>query len=156
MKAIYLLINTNVNSPSTCLHSSTWRYQWIHFKLNVSSLAICIQVNNLTVINVILWWVLSNLQLTEGLECYKLYFDFQENIRSILEAVVQKCSVNKMLLELSQNSQENACTIVCLLIKFQAETWKFNKEETLTQVFSCFTFSKFLRTPFLWLLLTFH
>ena len=40
-----------------------------------------------------------------------------------LEAVDQRCSVKKVFLEISQNSQENTCVF-------------FNKE-TLAQVFSC-------------------
>ena len=36
------------------------------------------------------------------------------------EAVVQRCSVKKMFLEISQNSQENTCVRVSFLIKLQA------------------------------------
>ena len=36
------------------------------------------------------------------------------------EAVAQRCSVKEMFLEISQNSQENTCARVSLLIKFQA------------------------------------
>ena len=52
-----------------------------------------------------------------------------------LEAVVQKCSVKKVFLEISQNSQENTCARDSFLIKLQA--WGFIKKETLAQVFSC-------------------
>ena len=38
----------------------------------------------------------------------------------ILEAVAQACSVKKMFLEILQNSQENTCTRVSILIKLQA------------------------------------
>ena len=48
------------------------------------------------------------------------------------EAVVQRCPVKKVFLEISQNSQENTCARVSFLRKLQAI-----KEETLTQVFSC-------------------
>ena len=48
-----------------------------------------------------------------------------------MEAVACMCSVKKMLLEISQNSQENICARVSFLIKLQA------KKETLAQVFSC-------------------
>ena len=37
-----------------------------------------------------------------------------------IEAVVQRCSVKKVFLEISQNSQENACARVSYLIKLQA------------------------------------
>ena len=58
----------------------------------------------------------------------------------ISEAVVCRCSVEKVFLEISQNSQENTCVIVSFF------------KETLTQVFSCelFKISKntfFYRTP---------
>ena len=35
------------------------------------------------------------------------------------EAVVQRCSVKRLFLEISQNSQENACARVSFLIKLQ-------------------------------------
>ena len=37
-----------------------------------------------------------------------------------LEVVVQRCSVKKVFLEISQNSQENTCARVSFLIKLQA------------------------------------
>ena len=37
-----------------------------------------------------------------------------------LEAVAQRCSVKKVFLEISQNSQENTCARVSFLIKLQA------------------------------------
>ena len=71
---------------------------------------------------------------------------YDESLR-YLEAVVQRCSVKKVLLEISQNSQENTCARVSFLIK---RLWH-----------RCFpvNFVKFLRTPFFteplqWLLLT--
>ena len=36
------------------------------------------------------------------------------------QAVVQRCSVKKVLLEISQNSQENTCARVSFLKKLQA------------------------------------
>ena len=76
------------------------------------------------------------------------------------EAVAQWCSVKKLLLEISENSQKNICAIIAFLTKLQAwnfikkETlaWNFIKKETLAQVFSC-EFCKiskntfFYRTP---------
>ena len=41
------------------------------------------------------------------------------------EAVVQGCSVKKVFLEISQNSQENTCARVSFLIKLQAEACNF-------------------------------
>ena len=56
-----------------------------------------------------------------------------------MEAAVRRCSVKKMFLKISQNSQENTCARVSLLIKFQA--WDLHR---------CFpvNFLKFSRTPF--------
>ena len=62
------------------------------------------------------------------------------------EAVAQRCSVNKMFLEISQNSQENTCARLSFLIKLQAEACNFIKKETLIQVFSC-EFCEFYTTP---------
>ena len=45
----------------------------------------------------------------------------------VSETVVQRCSVKKVVLEISQNSQENTCASVSFLIKTR----------TLAQVFSC-------------------
>ena len=73
-------------------------------------------------------------------------------IEGIKEAVAQTCSVKKVFLEISQNSQENTCARVSFLIKLPAPPEK----ETLAQVFSC-EFCEILRTPFftehLWWLL---
>ena len=52
------------------------------------------------------------------------------------EAFVQRCSVKNVFLEISQNSQENTCARVSILIKLQAEACKFIKKETQAQVFS--------------------
>ena len=49
------------------------------------------------------------------------------------EAVVERCSVKKVFLETSQNSQENTCVRVSILIK----ACNFIKKESLAQVFSC-------------------
>ena len=49
------------------------------------------------------------------------------------------CSVKKVFLEISENSQENTCARVSFLIKLQASASAINfiKKETLAQVFSC-------------------
>ena len=41
------------------------------------------------------------------------------------EALVQRCSVKKNFLEISQNPQENACARVFFLIKLQALDLQF-------------------------------
>ena len=48
----------------------------------------------------------------------------------------RECFVKMVVLEISQNSQENTCARVSFLIKLHAETRNFNKKVTLEQVFS--------------------
>ena len=50
-------------------------------------------------------------------------------------AVVRMCPVEKVFLEIPQNSLENTFIRVYFLIKLQA--YNFIKKETLAQVFSC-------------------
>ena len=52
------------------------------------------------------------------------------------EAVAQTCSVKKVFLEISQNSQENTCVKVSLLIKLPglATVFQLYYKETLAQV----------------------
>ena len=52
------------------------------------------------------------------------------------EAVAQRCSVKKVFLEISQNSQENTCARASFLIKLQSWACNFIKDEALAQVFS--------------------
>ena len=44
--------------------------------------------------------------------------------KPIIEAVAQTYSVKKMFLEISQNSEENTCVRVSILIKLQARRGK--------------------------------
>ena len=77
------------------------------------------------------------------------------------EAGIQRCSVKNVLLEISQNSQENTCDGVSFLIKLQA--LGLRPAATLLKKrlwHRCFpvNFAKFIRAPFLtehlwWLLL---
>ena len=53
------------------------------------------------------------------------------------EAVAKRCSVKKVFLEISLNSQESTCARVSFLIKLQASACSFIKKETLAHVFSC-------------------
>ena len=78
---------------------------------------------------------------------------------SVWEAAIQRCSVKKVFLEISQNSQENTCARVSFLIKWQASDLQlYLKRDSDT----CFpvNFVILLRTPFCtehfwWLLLQF-
>ena len=49
----------------------------------------------------------------------------------------QSCSVKKVFLKISEDSQENTCTRVSILIKLQQSACNFIKKEALEQVFSC-------------------
>ena len=65
---------------------------------------------------------------------------------SYSEAVVQRCSVKKVFLEIAQNSQENTCARDFFLIKLKA--CNFIKKSLWHRCFPV-NFAKFLRTPFL-------
>ena len=62
-----------------------------------------------------------------------LYFTHQQKP----EPVARRCSVKRVFLEISQNSQENNRARVSFLIKLEAEACHFIKIETLAQVFCC-------------------
>ena len=67
------------------------------------------------------------------------------------EAVAQRCSVKKVFLEISQNSQENTCARVSFSIKFQAAPATLLKKRVWYRCFPV-NFAKFLinffyRTP---------
>ena len=65
------------------------------------------------------------------------------------EAVVIRCSVKKVFLEISQNSQENTCARASFLIKLQASGLQLYQKRDSAH--SCFpvNFTKFLRHLFL-------
>ena len=73
------------------------------------------------------------------------------------EAVTQTCSVKKVFLEISENSQENTCARDSFLIKLHARPATLLKKRLWHRYFPV-NFEKFLRTPFFiehlrWLLL---
>ena len=59
-------------------------------------------------------------------------------------AVARRCSIKKVFLEISQNSQENTCVRVSFLIKFSITLLK----EGLWHRYFPVNFGKFLRTSF--------
>ena len=66
------------------------------------------------------------------------------------QAVVQMCSVKKLFLKTSQNSQEKICARISFLIRLQAtgsQVCKFIKNWLWHKCFSV-NFAKFLRAPF--------
>ena len=58
---------------------------------------------------------------------------------AITETVVRRCSVKKVFLEISQNSQESTCkeSLVCNFIKKESLVCNFIKKESLVQVLPC-------------------
>ena len=64
--------------------------------------------------------------------CSSIYLEIRNKRNSCPEVFCKK-----VLLEISQNPQENTCARVPFLIKMQAETCNFLKNETLAQVFFC-------------------
>ena len=63
------------------------------------------------------------------------------------EAVTRSCSVKKVFLQISQNSQENTCARASFLIKLQNSS-RFIKKEALVQVFS-YEFCEIFMSTFL-------
>ena len=53
----------------------------------------------------------------------------------MIEAVAQRCSIKKVNLEISQNSQENYCARVSFKIKLHAWDLQLLKKATLAQMF---------------------
>ena len=51
---------------------------------------------------------------------YNTSIKYFSKLSDLPEAVAQMCSIKKVFLEISQNSQENTCARVSLLIKLQA------------------------------------
>ena len=66
----------------------------------------------------------------------------------ICKAVPGRCSIKKVFLKISQNSQKNICVRASFLITLQVEAFNFIKKETLEQVFSC-EFCKISKNTFL-------
>ena len=66
---------------------------------------------------------------------------------SLLEVVVQRCSLKNLFLEIWQNSQENTCARFSFLIKLQAYITTLLKERLCHRCFPV-NFVKFLRTHF--------
>ena len=71
-----------------------------------------------------------------------------EAITRFWEAVVRKCSVTKVFLEISQNSQENTCARVSFIIKMQVWPATLLKKRLWHRCLPV-NFVKSLRTPYL-------
>ena len=55
------------------------------------------------------------------------------------EAAARRCSVKKVFLQISQNSQRNTCARASFLIKLLVSDLQLIKKETLAQLFTCRT-----------------
>ena len=84
----------------------------------------------------------------------RVWFYSNLNLCHSQEAFVQRCSLKKVFLEVSQNSQENTCARSATLLKRDPEACNFIKKETLAQLFSCEfceisknTYTEHIRTP---------
>ena len=75
-------------------------------------------------------------------DIYLNVIDKDCNFLIITEVVVQRCSVEEVLLEILQNSQENTCTRSAIL--FKKRLW----QRCFPVIFFPVKFTKFLRTPF--------
>ena len=69
-----------------------------------------------------------------------------EFLKHVAETVARRCFFKKMLLKISQNSQENTCAKSLFLIKLQATTTLL-KRRLWRRCFPV-NFPEFLRTPF--------
>ena len=67
----------------------------------------------------------------------------------------RRCSVKKVFLKLSQNSQETPCARVSFLIKLQASSKIVHFAKTITVNFAKFSSAPFLKEHLPWLLLPF-
>ena len=83
----------------------------------------------------------------------------QTNVRGSnrkAETVTQKCSVKKVFLKISQNSQENTCVRISFLIRLHVESSTFIKQGNPAQVFTfkfCEVFKNSSFIEHLWWLL---
>ena len=62
---------------------------------------------------------------------FLLFGGARNNTLTVTEVVVQRYSVKKVFLKISQNSHGNTCTRVSFLIKLQASGCNFIKKESL-------------------------
>ena len=83
---------------------------------------------------------MHNYNISANITLFWSYDLLQDVMILFSEAVIQRSSVKKVFLKISQNSQKNTCAGVSFLMKFQA--WG------LAQVFSC-EFSKISKNTFL-------
>ena len=63
--------------------------------------------------------------------------DHSSNNKRRAEAVARMCSVKKVFLKISQNSQENTFAKVSFSVKLQPKACNFINKEALAQVFFC-------------------
>ena len=91
---------------------SLYCWLWKYFTLSSS-------VSNVNLEQVNAGWVTWKFLANRNMQKLKRWSSFVKSNKLISEAAVQRCSVNKVFLEISQNSQENTCARVSFLIKLQ-------------------------------------
>ena len=57
--------------------------------------------------------------------------------KNMFKVVIRRCSIKKVFLKISQNSQENVCARFSFLIKTQVTGLQFYQKETPVLVFFC-------------------
>ena len=124
----------------------SWQKLWKVFVKEFIFIILSVTINNSSINNILIIIILS---VTLNMKV--------NGIEQLSEAVAQRCSINKVFLEILQNLQENTCASASFLIKLQAEACNFVKNRLWHRCFLV-NFAKFLRTPFLtehlrWLLL---
>ena len=79
---------------------------------------------------------------------YKTKLSYEEKWVLIIYNITscRRCSVKKVFLKISQNSQETTCARVSFLIKLLAPGLQFIKKETLAQAFFCESWEIFKNT----------
>ena len=88
---------------------SLYCWLWKYFTLSSS-------VSNVNLEQVNAGWVTWKFLANRNMQKLKRWSSFVKSNKLISEAAVQRCSVNKVFLEISQNSQENTCARVSFLI----------------------------------------
>ena len=80
----------------------------------------------------------------------------QERVKGSFRSSARRCSIKNVFLDISQNSQENACVGFSFLKSCRSQACNLIKKETPTQVYFCEFFKIFKNTFFIehlqWLL----
>ena len=139
--------------PRHFVFPSLRNFNWAKLYLKKKSFLSCMR--NIVIISFPNHWNHNTQQIENWLNVNTVEFLYSRQL-SVSEAFVRSCSVKKVFLEISPNSQENICARVSFWINLQTAT--LLKKRLWHRCFPV-NFAKFLRTPFvtelfLWLLLS--